>query len=169
MSSQGARGLRLLALLSLLAAPFVAATPAGAATKVINAVGDLGPFRFIPKTTCIAFGDTVRWDWVDGLHTTTEHDGVPCSSFGPPNLWNAPLDAGNPSFTFVFDAAHGIGPEPAIYDYECQIHCDFGMNGRVILTPSGSCPTDVPLEGLPVRRLDWGEMKALMFRGELAP
>lgn len=167
MPSRRARGFQPLLLLSLFAA-LLAARPAAATTHVIVATGDTGPFRFTPKTRCIAFGDTVRWDRLNGTHTTSEHDGVPCSSVIPPNLWSAPLDSTNTSFTFVFDAAHGISPDPAIYEYECQVHCDFGMNGRIILTPSGSCPTPVP-ESYPLRRLNWGEMKIRMLEGELAP
>lgn len=79
----------------------------------------------VTSTTTINQGDTVRWVWVNGSHTTTSATG----------LWNAPIDSLNTSFEYAFNA-------PGTYDYVCAPH-SFIMEGQVIVLAAGIAPSDV--------------------------
>lgn len=70
---------------------------------------------FSPSTVNVSIGDTVKWTWLNGNHTTT-CDG---SSFTSRPLgaasWNAPMNSGNPSFKYVVSVA-------GTYNYKCTFH-----------------------------------------------
>lgn len=75
----------------------------------------LGSFNFSPSNSNISVGDTVKWTWTVGNHTTT-CDG---SSFtgrpaGAP-AWNAPLNFMSPTYTYVVTV-------PGTYNYKCTFH-----------------------------------------------
>jgi len=89
---------------------------AGAATQIVQ----VSNFAFTPADITVAPGDTVRWVWVSGIHTTTSGDN--CTANG---LWSAPLDAAHPVFERVFDGPSGTN------SYFCTPHCMFGMVGSV--------------------------------------
>ncbi len=119
-----------------------------------------GPFRFAPDTLQIAYGDTVRWVWVDGTHTTTEFDGNPCT--GGAGLWNAPIDMLNPTFTVVFDQTL-LPPGNATILYECSFHCFLGMDGVIFITATGveeHYPPPVPR----VTETTWGRLKVKVIQ-----
>jgi plastocyanin len=93
----------------ILVAFLLAMTSIANATKHIVNVGN---FAFTPAKTHIAPGDTVRWIWASGLHTTTSD---PTS----PKSWNSPtLSGSGQSFEVAFTLADGPGPFP----YHCAIH-----------------------------------------------
>jgi hypothetical protein len=78
------------------------------------------------NTSTIMAGDTIRWVWVDGRHTTTSDTG----------LWDAPIDSINTSFEFTF-------PTPGTYPYSCTFHSLANMVGTVVVLASTIAPTDV--------------------------
>lgn len=87
-----------------------------------NDFGDAATFQHIDPT--IRVGDTVRWVWVSGLHSTT-------SVTGQSESWDSGLQAPNFTFSHTFT---NVG----IFAYYCSIHGDasgFGMVGRVTVVP----------------------------------
>jgi plastocyanin len=125
---------------------------------------DPGPYVFNPDTLSIAYGDSVRWTWVSGDHTTTQHDGTQCDSFNPPFLWNALITATSPTFTYVF-APPSIPPVDSTYNYECQVHCFEGMDGLIRIQATGvGMPPAVPNQ-LP---FNWGRIKSKMLNPDAA-
>ncbi len=115
-----------------------------------------GPFRFAPDTLQIAYGDTVRWVWVEGSHTTTEFDGNQCT--GGAGLWNALVDEFNPTFTVVFNQSL-LPPGNATILYECGFHCFLGMDGVIFITATG-IETYLPGPEPRVTEYTWGRLKA---------
>jgi plastocyanin len=73
---------------------------------------EVGNFAFTPTKTHITHGDTVRWVWASGVHTTT-------SEADSPKSWNSPtLSGSGQSFQVAFTTADGNGPFP----YLCSVH-----------------------------------------------
>ncbi len=79
-------------------------------------------FEFIPMNVDVSVGDTVEWQWVEGDHTTTS------DSTSGQNVWDAPIDATNPTFRFVITA-------PGVHNYHCTPHLSLGMVGTITATP----------------------------------
>lgn len=67
-------------------------------------------FSFSPSNFSVAVGDTVRWTWVNGSHTTTSLT-VPTGAA----TWNAPLNSTNTMFDYIVTM-------PGSYNYECTPH-----------------------------------------------
>ena len=67
-------------------------------------------FSFTPSVLNINSGDTVRWVWVSGTHTTTSTS-VPTGA----TAWDHPMNSGSTQFDEKFTIA-------GIYDYHCSIH-----------------------------------------------
>lgn len=106
--------LTLIVILSLFA--FVNAIPV---TKVIN----VSDFEFTPQNEFAETGDTIKWVWVSGFHTTT-------STTIPPGAtpWNALIDPSNLTFIYI----------PAVagtYNYVCTPHAGMGMTGTITVSP----------------------------------
>jgi plastocyanin len=80
-------------------------------------------FEFNPADISIAVGDTVEWQWITGIHTTTSD-----STTGQ-NVWDAPLDASNQTFRFVITS-------PGVHNYHCTPHLALGMVGTITATVS---------------------------------
>jgi plastocyanin len=69
-------------------------------------------FAFSPAKTHVMPGDTVRWVWASGLHTTA-------SDVSSPKSWSSPtLSGAGQNFEVVFNFSDGPGPFP----YHCAIH-----------------------------------------------
>ncbi len=75
-------------------------------------------FSFNPATINISKGDTVKWVWGSGTHTTTSD-----SANGFVH-WDAPLDQNHTSFTMVFHT-------PGTFPYHCTFHQSIGMIGTI--------------------------------------
>ncbi len=84
-------------------------------------------FAFTPQNITITDGDTVRWVWLSGFHTATS--GSDCVA---DDLFNGPLDAGNPTLEFTFDGQLGDIP------YFCIPHCVIDMVGNITVLPQMS-------------------------------
>src|SRR4030095_717305 len=52
-------------------------------------------FQFLPDSISVLVGDTIKWVWLDGNHTTTSN-GIPDAA-AP---WNVLLDSFHTSFTY---------------------------------------------------------------------
>jgi plastocyanin len=101
----------------LLAIALLGTTPYDASAELWTV--EVGNFFFNPAILTVQDGDTVKWQWVGGFHTTTSGD--PCSADG---LWDAPITSSNQTFQRVFN---NVGDFP----YFCIPHCGGGMTGNI--------------------------------------
>lgn len=67
-------------------------------------------FAFSPSSMTVNVGDTVRWTWVSGFHTTTSTN-IPAGAVS----WNQQINNASISFDYEVLAAGD-------YFYECSIH-----------------------------------------------
>ncbi len=81
---------------------------------------------FTPSTFTINLGDTVKWTWINGSHTTTSL-GIPAGAAA----WNHSINTTNKTFIYVPTVA-------GLYNYKCTPHQAIGMVGN--FTVSSSCP-----------------------------
>jgi PKD repeat protein len=109
------------------------ALPAGAAVTKIVQVGS-GGNRFVDDeshstTTTIHVGDTVQWNWDDGIpHSTTS--GNCCTGDGN---WNSGVHSAPFTFSQTFSAAGN-------FPYFCVVHGAM-MTGLVVVQQAGTAPT----------------------------
>jgi plastocyanin len=75
-------------------------------------------FQFVPASVDCEVGDTIRWVWVSGFHTTTSTS-VPAGAA----TWDSPIDNANTTFTYVMTKAGN-------YAYWCTPHSP-GMSGTI--------------------------------------
>jgi len=100
-------------------------------THTVNQVG----LTFVPDDITINVGDSVEWIWSSGIHTVTNGTDFSDPNFGV--IFDAPLDAANPSFSFTFFATEDV-------PYFCQPHFTLGMTGIVrfqVPSPVGEMPS----------------------------
>jgi len=82
---------------------------------------------FTPSTlTEVELGDTIRWEWVSGTHTTTSL-GIPD---GAPS-WDSPLSSSSTFFEYVIK-------EAGTYNYKCTPHESVGMLGSFTVNSAAS-------------------------------
>jgi len=79
-------------------------------------------YQFKPKTVNAKVGDTIRWVWKVGKHTTTSTS-VPTNAI----TWNKPIDVSHTRFTYVVRKA-------GTYQYRCNFHFSLGMVGTLKVT-----------------------------------
>ena len=72
-------------------------------------------FSFTPSSLNVAVGDTIRWVWQDGDHTTTCNGTTGTSRPAGADPWDAPIDGANTTFEYVVTVAGD-------YDYKCIPH-----------------------------------------------
>jgi len=81
-------------------------------------------------TTPINVGDTVQWNWADLFtHTVTHQDASPVFDSGA-------LGPGS-TFSFTFT-------EEGSFDYQCDIHSFFSMDGTIFVTSPDSDGDTIP-------------------------
>ena len=80
-------------------------------------------FEFTPAELTIAKGDTVKWVWVNGMHTTTS------DTTSGATVWDALLDQSHPSYSYVFN-------QTGMFPYYCIYHVSFGMKGTITVGPA---------------------------------
>ena len=80
----------------------------------------VGNYSFNPSSMNVIIGDTVKWIWVSGTHTTT-------STTIPPGAtsWDSPITSSNPSYEYVVTVE-------GTYNYKCSIHASMGMVGSFV-------------------------------------
>ena len=82
-------------------------------------------FEFVPANIDIAVGDTVEWQWIEGMHTTTSD-----STTGQ-NVWDEPIDVSHQVFRFVITS-------PGVHNYFCTPHRNIGTVGTITATSVNS-------------------------------
>lgn len=80
-------------------------------------------FSFSPSTFTIQSGDTVRWVWVSGTHTTTSLT-VPAGA----TAWDHPMNSTSTQFDLKLTVA-------GTYTYQCSIHPTL-MSGTITVAPA---------------------------------
>ena len=108
-------------LIGLFAAMLLVCMPAAGALAVTHTVNQVD-LTFQPADITIEVGDTIEWIWSGLSHTVT--NGI---DFDDPELgtmFDAPLDALNPIFSFTFLSAGDV-------PYLCRPHFFLGMTGIV--------------------------------------
>ena len=102
-------------------------------------VVEASDYVFTPADLTIMKGDTVKWVWVNGMHTTTS------DTTEGATVWNALLDQNHPTFSYVFN-------QTGVFSYYCIYHVSFGMKGTITVGPAtsvksaGSLPNSYILE-----------------------
>jgi plastocyanin len=79
-------------------------------------------FAFVPRDTTIPVGETVKWVWEDGSHTTTNGTGADDPDAGL--LWDELISGSNPTFSYQFT-------EEGFFPYFCRPHEFFDMKGTI--------------------------------------
>ncbi|MEP6684001.1 MAG: T9SS type A sorting domain-containing protein [Parafilimonas sp.] len=72
---------------------------------------------FTPSNFTINLGDTIKWTWLNGSHTTTSLT-IPAGAA----TWDHPINSSSTSFTYV-------PSKPGAYNYKCTPHFAMGMQG----------------------------------------
>lgn len=72
---------------------------------------------FSPATVNVHVGDTIRWIWTSGSHTTTSSN-IPAGA----QAWNSPLTASVTQFDYVVTVE-------GTHNYVCTPHANIGMIG----------------------------------------
>lgn len=81
---------------------------------------------FSPAAANVAVGDTVKWVFVNGNHTTTSVN-IPAGA----SAWDSPINAGSTTFLYKVTA-------PGNYTYKCTPHANMGMlGGFIAVSPTG--------------------------------
>jgi len=80
-------------------------------------------FSFSPSTFTAAIGDTIRFVWVSGIHTTTSTS-VPAGAA----TWNAALDDTHTVFLYPVKVGGS-------YAFQCVFHAAMGMVGSFTVPP----------------------------------
>lgn len=81
-------------------------------------------FSFSPSSFTINLGDTVKFTWVSGTHTTTS-DTIPSGA----TAWDQAMNMSATTFIYVPSKA-------GTYKYHCTFHASFGMVGNFTV----NCP-----------------------------
>jgi plastocyanin len=87
-------------------------------------------FEFNPKDINITAGDTILWQWQNGIHTTTS------DATSGSDSWNAPITSSDPTFSKVITAE-------GLHRYYCIPHGSpggIGMAGTITVT--GTTPVN---------------------------
>jgi plastocyanin len=96
-------------------------------TYAVKHIVHAGNYYFNPSTLNVSVGDTVRWQWDNGSHTTTSGV-IPAGAAG----WDHIINSSNQNFEYKVTA---IG----LYNYVCTPHAGMGMVGT--FTASAPAPT----------------------------
>src|SRR5262249_26166783 len=115
-------------------------TIAPAATVMVGA-GSIG-FSFVPATTTVHVGDTVRWSWVSGGHNVVS--GAPCVSDGKfcsPDNTNCGSQATLPLLPMGSIYDHTF-TEAGTFQFFCNPHCiaPLSLVGPILLQPQRTPP-----------------------------
>src|SRR5262245_14694334 len=79
-------------------------------TRAVTVQINVNSLTFSPANVNINLGDTIKWKWVSGTHTTTSTT-IPGGAAG----WSMNINSGATIFTYV----------PAVtgtYNYQCNFH-----------------------------------------------
>ncbi|MEO8446269.1 MAG: plastocyanin/azurin family copper-binding protein, partial [bacterium] len=87
--------------------------------------------QFTPSNVNVNVGDSIKFQWVDGFHTTT-CDGIFSGTSLPPGAtaWDETMSSGTPMYTYRITV-------PGTYNYVCMPHAP-GMAGTIVATGASS-------------------------------
>jgi plastocyanin len=108
---------RKLPFLAALALSVCSALPAFATVYTVNVSSN----QFSPASVTMNTGDTVKWVWVNGSHTTTSSS-IPTGA----TPWNSPITSSVTTYSYVPSVA-------GTYNYVCTPHASMGMVGTLIV------------------------------------
>ena len=102
------------------------------ATKATVISITVSSMAFTPNTVTASVGDTIRWTWVSGFHTTSSTTIPNCAT-----AWNTPMDSSGDTLIYVLSCA-------GTYNYQCNPHLftgvitavATGMDDRINTPPS---------------------------------
>ncbi|MCX6165408.1 MAG: T9SS type A sorting domain-containing protein [Ignavibacteriae bacterium] len=94
---------------------FFISTFSVATTRIINVQN----FSFSPNSLNAFVGDTIKWVWVSGSHTTTSTN-IPLGA----SFWDSPITSVNTSFSYKILLL-------GTYNYKCTPHESMGMTGVI--------------------------------------
>lgn len=94
---------------------FFISTFSFATTRIINVQN----FSFSPNNLNANVGDTIKWVWVSGSHTTTSTT-IPLAAM----TWDQPIDAFDITYSYVVTVS-------GVYNYKCTPHELMGMVGVI--------------------------------------
>lgn len=72
-------------------------------------------FSFSPASINATVGDTIKWTWSNGGHTTTCNGTNGTTRPAGASPWNSDINSGSPTFTYVIRVA-------GLYHYVCEPH-----------------------------------------------
>ena len=110
---------RILTFIMAFVLSFFVYTESHSVTKIIN----VSNFAFTPQNENAETGDTIKWVWVSGFHTTTSSN-IPTGAAA----WDALIDPSNLTFIYVPQMT-------GTYNYVCTPHASMGMVGTLTITP----------------------------------
>jgi plastocyanin len=114
-------------LLALTTVLIVAMYPTGSAFATKHVI-NVQNYSFSPSSiTDVTVGDTMRWVWVSGSHTTTSTT-IPATAA----TWDHPITSSNTFYEYKVTVA-------GTYNYKCTPHASMGMVGSFVAT--GAAPT----------------------------
>jgi plastocyanin len=90
---------------------------------------NVSDFVFTPSNITVSVGDTVKWQWISGIHTTTSIT-VPSGAA----TWDEPITISNQTYRYVVTVAGS-------YHYKCTPHFP-GMEGFITANPIGIEPKE---------------------------
>jgi len=95
-------------------------------------------FSFSPANTSAFVGDTIKFQWLGGTHTTTCNGTSGSTRPAGAPAWNSPMQSNSPTFLYVITV-------PGTYHYVCVPHAP-GMAGNITATISEVNPlyTSIP-------------------------
>jgi plastocyanin len=115
---------------------------APAAQAQTTHVVQLFTVSFFPQDITIEVGDTVRWEWVTGVHDVKSGPGgVPDGIFNSGNPTATPPGPFEVTFDAAFLAANPVAND--VYAYYCTVHLPI-MTGTVTVVPPAVNPSAVP-------------------------
>jgi plastocyanin len=88
---------------------------------------DVGNYFFNPSSLNVNVGDTVRWVWLAGSHTTTSSS-IPAGAA----IWDHPINSSNTFYEYPVTVA-------GTYNYVCTPHAGMGMVASFVA--AGAAPT----------------------------
>jgi plastocyanin len=92
----------------------------------------VGNYYFNPSSLSVEVGDIVKWEWVEGSHTTTSTT-VPAGAAS----WDNPLNSGNMTYSYTVTTA-------GTYNYVCTPHAGMGMDGSFVATAAAATLSVTP-------------------------
>ena len=110
------------------------AIPLAAQAQVAHHV-TVTDYQFNPKNLAIDAGDTVIWTNTQGTHNV---NGTQTTFASNPESFGNDIGV-SWKYTYVFDVT-------GTYDYQCDPHAEFGMNGQIVVTDVVVTSADITLD-----------------------